>query len=327
MTRAFVRFLRCPNTGSSLSVESLIEKDGRIQEGWLTATTNPELRYPIKQFIPRFVEPGNYAASFGFQWLRHSDTQYDSVSGVNSSAKRFFEETRWPPQLKDELILEAGSGAGIFTEHAASTGATIISFDYSLAVEANYARNGKLPNVLILQADIFHMPFAPAIFDKIFCFGVLQHTPSPEKAFYQLVRGLKPGGRIAIDVYRLGLMGLTKYLVRPVTRTMAPERLYKICQAHVHCLWPVARLIRKIPKIGPYLNWLLLVADYSAWYKLEDAKLKEWAVLNTFDMLSPRYDKPQTSRKVANWFAKAGLIETDVRHGYNGIEGRGRKPR
>jgi hypothetical protein len=78
------------------------------------------------------VEPGNYAASFGFQWLRHSATQHSSISGVISSAKRFFEETRWPSQLE-----EAGSSAGIFAEHAASAGATIISFDYSLAVEAN----------------------------------------------------------------------------------------------------------------------------------------------------------------------------------------------
>ena len=47
---SFVRFLRCPHTGSPLKVESLGEKDGRIQEGWPTATTNPELHYPIKQF-------------------------------------------------------------------------------------------------------------------------------------------------------------------------------------------------------------------------------------------------------------------------------------
>ena len=67
------------------------------------------------------------------------------------------------------------------------------------------------------------------------------------------------------------------------------------------------------------------MADYSAWYKLEDCKLKDWAVLNTFDMLSPRFDKPKSASTVRKWFSKAGFMEVEVGRGYNGIEGRGRK--
>ena len=81
----------------------------------------------------------------------------------------------------------------VSTEQAALTGATVASLDYSYAVEANFASNGHRGNVLIVQADMFAMPFQPDEFDKVFCFGVLQHTPDPRAAFDALPnRFLKP---------------------------------------------------------------------------------------------------------------------------------------
>jgi ubiquinone/menaquinone biosynthesis C-methylase UbiE len=58
--------------------------------------------------------------------------------------------------------------------------------DYSYAVDANYAFNGGKNNVFIVQAEVYKMPFRENFFDKLFCFGVLQHTPDPEKAFLLL---------------------------------------------------------------------------------------------------------------------------------------------
>ncbi len=45
--------------------------------------------------------------------------------------------TGWPKDMKGETILEAGSGAGRFTEIMVKTGANILSFDFSSAVDAN----------------------------------------------------------------------------------------------------------------------------------------------------------------------------------------------
>src|SRR5437763_11214620 len=109
------------------------------------------------------------------------------------SEKRFFEETGWSRDLAGEIILEVGSRSGRFTEQAASTGAIVVSMDYSYAVEANYASNGRRENVLIVQADIYAMPFHSWYFDKVFCFGVLQHTPDVRQAFLALPPMLKAG--------------------------------------------------------------------------------------------------------------------------------------
>jgi len=304
-------------------------RSGQIETGTLECIVCAKA-YPVVRHIPRFVPSDNYATSFGLQWSAHRRTQYDEVTGVNVSERRFFISTRWPRHLQGEIIIEPGSGAGRFTRHAADTGATVLSLDFSGAVDANYSSNGDRDNVLIVQGDIYALPFPENYADKIFCFGVLQHTPDPRRAFLALPKHLKPGGQIAVDVYvkslRRYVLG-TKYWVRPFTRRVPPERLYPLVRRYVDLMWPVARALRRIPRIGKPINWRLLIADYSHIIS-NDATLREWAYLDTFDMLSPRYDFPQTARTLRRWFAEAGLSDIEVGRGDtgHGLEGRGVRP-
>lgn len=276
--------------------------------------------YPVAGGIPRFVPRENYASGFGLEWTRHARTQYDSYCGLPLSEHRFFSQTRWPRDLTGELILEVGSGSGRFTEQAANTGATVVSLDYSYAVEANYASNGARPNVLIVQADVFAMPFRPATFDRVFCFGMLQHTPDPARAFAALLPALRPGGALCADIYKATLVRAflhTKYYVRPFTRGMEPARLYGRVCAWVDFMWPLASLIRRLPR-GYAINWRLLVADYSP-LGLEGDLLKEWSYLDTFDMLAPRYDQPVRIGTVRRWAQQAHLQAVTAEYTPHGI--------
>jgi ubiquinone/menaquinone biosynthesis C-methylase UbiE len=260
----------------------------------------------------------------------HNKTQYDDFVGVPISKERFEKETKWKKNLTGQIILEAGSGSGRFTKPALETGAMVVSFDFSNAIEANYSSNGCNPNLLLVQASIYEMPFPENYFDKLFCFGVLQHTPEPQKSFFNLVKFLKPDGKISTDIYAktLTLWALqTKYYVRPFVKHISSDKLYKYVVRYINVMWPLARLIRKIPKIGYAINWRLLIADYGATLLkgLDDKIIKQMAYLDTFDMLSPEYDKPQTLKTFRKWHEKAGLTDIDVHYGYNGIEARGRK--
>lgn len=285
--------------------------------------------YPVRGGVPRFVPVDNYATGFGLQWNRHAATQLDSHTGIPLTEERFFRATGWPRNLTGETILEVGCGAGRFTEQATRTGAMVLSLDYSSAVDANYASNGHRENVLIVQGDAYAMPFAHKSFDRVFCLGVLQHTPDVRRTFLELPKYLKPGGHLAVDVYKRfpwwKQWTITKYWARPFTRRMDPKKLYDRVEAYIRFMWPICRWINLLPK-GRNLNWKLLVADYRGLFPLDERLLRDWAILDTYDMLAPAFDQPQTLETLKNWFHEAGLVEVDFGYGLNGHEGRGRRP-
>lgn len=326
MKAEYIKYLICPKCEGDLVIKEISKESPEHIESGLIACRKCSVNFEIINNIPRFVPKENYASNFGLEWNIHSKTQYDSYSGLNCSEKRFFEETKWPRNLEGEIILEVGSGSGRFTEQAASTGAFVISMDYSNAVEANYKSNGNKKNVLIVQADIYSMPFRKQMFDKLFCIGVIQHTPDPYKTFTLLPQYLKQNGKLVIDVYKktLSVYLAAKYYVRPFTKNIAEDKLYRYTKKYIDFMWPIANIIRRIPNIGRKINWALCIADYSR-LGLKGNMLKEWAYLDTFDMLSPRYDYPQTLKTVKKWFQDAGLEDIDVHYGYNGVEARGTK--
>lgn len=279
MIERFLKFLACPKCQADLSLDVIQRGDGgRVRNGSLTCN-ECRLSFEIAEYIPRFVVSGNYAASFGLQWNTYTRTQFDDNSGISLSRERFNKETKFGNELRGEVILEAGSGSGRFTEIACETGATIVSFDYSSAVETNYRSNGHRDNVLIVQANILEMPFRDGTFDKTFCLGVLQHTPDPRRAFNCLLNKLRPGGRIAIDVYKktFGVYLGLKYWIRPITTRIPKGQLLKITKKYVDLMWPLATWLRKFPR-GTTINWMLCIPDYS-YTGLEPDKVKEWAYL------------------------------------------------
>lgn len=290
---------------------------------WLCSSCGAS--YPVEEGIPRFVPPQNYARSFGYQWNVHGKTQLDSHTGLPISRHRFFETTRWPENLEGQLILEAASGAGRFTEVLAETGATVYSFDLSRAVDVNRANNGHYPNLTLFQADICRIPLAKQAFDKVVCLGALQHTPDPERAFRSLAQQVRPGGELVIDIYRRSLSGLLqwKYLLRPITRRVTPEKLYRLVRRAVPPLVPVAAGLRRLA--GRAGARLVPIQEYS-YLGLRPELNVEWAVLDTFDMYSPSYDLPKSLTEVQRWCVEAGLAEIEVGPGQNGVVARARRP-
>src|SRR5712692_2868916 len=227
--------------------QPLVLEGSRVKEGVLIEPSSGQ-SYVITNFIPRFVSEDNYARSFGVEWGIHNRTQYDAYSGFGLSKERFENETQWGRELRGEIVLEVGSGSGRFTAHALETGATVVSFDYSRPMRANYHSNGNHDDLLLVQASVYEMPFPRESFDKAFCFGVLQHTPDPREAFCSIVRHLKPGGRIAADIYaktaRRWLLN-TKYWLRPFIDRGNPQALYDNVKRYVDFMWPIARLLRR----------------------------------------------------------------------------------
>ena len=172
----------------------------------------------------------------------------------------------------------------------------------------------------------YHLPFRKERFDFVYCLGVLQHTPDVEKAFLALPEQLGHGGQLVVDVYPKLLLNLlwSKYWLRPLTKRLPAEQLFRLVLVLVKMLLPISLLIGRIPRFGRKLRYAIPVANYAPDFPLSKAQIKEWAVLDTFDMLAPMYDQPQSARALLTWFRKAGLQDIDVfRRGH--LVGRGIK--
>lgn len=327
MNQNLLDLLRCPACGGQLTTDHDWAAVPEVVEGTLTCSVC-SVHYPITNAIPRFVEMANYAANFGFQWNRFRETQLDSRTGVKVSRDRFFHSTGiTEDEIAGKLVLDVGCGAGRFAEIALSLGAHVVALDYSTAVDACKANLGANNRLSMVQGDIYRLPFAPEAFDFVYCLGVLQHTPKVEAAFLSLPRFVKPGGRLAVDVYPWLVTNIfwSKYWLRPVTKRLPQQLLFRWVQWLVPRMLPVSNWLTRIPGFRGRLRYLVPVANYRGVFPLNDRQLEEWAVLDTFDMLGPTHDHPQTHDALCAWFSQAGL--TDVHVGRPGhLVGYGRKP-
>ena len=314
MKRSLLSLLCCPRCGGGLSLPEARETDERIETG-LLACQACSRDYPVVRFVPRFVPAQNYTASFGIQWKQFRQTQLDSYSGVPVSRQRFFRQTGWSPAaLEGKRILDVGCGAGRFAEIALSCGAEVIAVDYSEAVDACWLNLGHNHGLNVLQGDLYHLPFKPGSFDFLYCFGVLQHTPDVGAAFAALPPQLGIGGRLAVDIYPKLFANIfwPKYWLRAWTKRMPAKRLLGLVGQMVPLLLPLSRVVGRIPIAGRKLRYLIPVANYEGIYPLSESQLREWAVLDTFDMLAPAHDRPQSADTLRAWFERAGLREIQI---------------
>jgi len=294
-------------------------KLGRIKEGSLICAARKH-RFRIRSFVPRFLSCDLYTSSFGLEWNRHARTQLDSMNGMRLSEERFFYETNWDRKLCGQTILEVGSGAGRFTEIALQTGALVFSVDASSAVEANWSNNGKHPNLILCQANLYQLPFREHSFDKVFCFGVLQHTPDIDRAFDSIAKFPRSGGELVVDVYNKDFWRnyhTPEYLIRPLSKRIPHDRLYQMVSWAVPRLIPISTWLRThLPFIGRWLGAMVPVSNYQGNLPTDSPEtIIEYSVLDTFDTLSPAYISPQRPELVHQWFINAGYdqIEFDRR--------------
>ena len=325
-----IAHLVCPTCKTPLTFDAASDARARkIETGTLRCATC-DTTYPIVRGVPRFVPNDHYTKAFGYQWLQHAKTQYDSYIGMPVTENRIRRETKWPEILPGEKILEVGSGSGRYTEQLIKKQAFIASFDASVAVEANYASHGNTPNVLIIQADLHALPFRDGYFDRVACFGVLQHTPHPKVSIEYIVAKVRKGGHCVMDIYNrhswYRQMWNTRYWARPFVRGMDPQKLYTLCEKYVTFMWPFARRVTKLP-FGRTINHKLLIPELMTskgkYGKFSNELHLEWTILHLFDWLNPTYDQPQYIETFHRWLLEAGLTNVETNFGYGGIEGRG----
>ena len=294
---------------------------------------------PVVDGIPRFVAGEGYAAAFGRQWLAYARTQLDSETGIPISRARL-ERCLGAPlsTLAGRSVLEAGCGAGRFTELLLQSGARVFATDLSRAVEANRDNCGRFTGHFVCQADLLRLPAADAAFDVVLCLGVLQHTPDPERSIAALAAKVKPGGWLVVDHYarprgarRIAAHVTPRALLRHVLARLPPRPAMAASSALTTALLPLHRALwRPGPAAGAARRaWRAVspVLDYYDRYpELGPERLAEWARLDTHDALTDRYKHLRDAGEIRAALDGAGLVDLHVAEAGNGIEARGRRP-
>jgi SAM-dependent methyltransferase/uncharacterized protein YbaR (Trm112 family) len=162
--------------------------------------------------------------SFGYQW-----TAFSAMTPEFEENFRNYLQPIDRDFFRGRLGLDAGCGFGRHIFYAATYGAEMVGVDYSAAIESSRKNTAHLPNVHLVQADIYRLPFRAGTFDFAYSLGVLHHLPEPFKAYLALKSVVKPGGICAVWLYSKTRRWLNRSL--EVARRVTPRLPYPLLKA------------------------------------------------------------------------------------------------
>ncbi len=139
--------------------------------------------------------------------------------------------------FKDKKILDAGCGIGMFMEQFSKLTSDVYGFEYDPR-KVEIARK-KFKHVEVAGAE--DIPFEDNTFDIIWFHEVLEHVNDDKKSIQELIRVLKPGGKMILftpnrawpfETHGIFWKGKYKFGNIPMV-TWLPNKLYKPLIPHV----------------------------------------------------------------------------------------------
>ena len=137
-------------------------------------------------------------------------------------------------------ILENGCGVGMYVEHLSPFGGTVIGLEYDFERVAEARKNS--PRIINGAGEF--LPLPSSTFDLILSHEVIEHVQDDRGAVCEMIRALKPGGRVVLFApnrgypfethgiywkgkYYFGNKFFVNYLPRALRNKLAPHvRVY-----------------------------------------------------------------------------------------------------
>lgn len=143
--------------------------------------------------------------------IRHSDKEVGTKEYFDAVEQRkYFVEPHIPgfaqfARWQGKKVLEIGCGIGTDATNFARNGADYTGIELSTTSLALARRRfevfGLTGHLHEGNAEDFSRMFEPASFDLVYSFGVLHHTPHPERAIAEIRKVIKPDGELRIMLY------------------------------------------------------------------------------------------------------------------------------
>lgn len=279
--------------------------------------------YKIKDGIPRFVVSENFTSSFGLQWNQFQKTQLDSYTNTTMSEDRIRTALPIPLEsIKGLKIIEAGSGAGRFTEVLLKYGAIVYSFDLSNAVSANFANNMPHKNLTIFQGDIEDIPFNDNFFDISICLGVMQHTRDFSKSLKEISRVTRAGGIITFDHYKTHIGHYTSlYLVYWMIIKRIPKKFQlRVTNLLTKIFFPIHWAFREYSLIQYLLRRISPISFYYGMFDLNKDQHYELSKLDTHDKNTDHYKRMVSEKQLNKMINKFCFKKFKIFKGGTGLQ-------
>jgi ubiquinone/menaquinone biosynthesis C-methylase UbiE len=174
----------------------LLTKPALLRHGYLDVL-GESTASPAPTFAQRAMNSPFVATVYEGLWRPLS---FYLASGVTARA----EERRAGDALQlrtAKRLLDVACGPGNFTGPLAeqlSTGSLAVGFDISEPMLTRAVQDNSGPRTCYVRGDARELPFGDETFDAVCCFGALYLMPEPYRIAHEMVRVMRPGGRIAI---------------------------------------------------------------------------------------------------------------------------------
>jgi SAM-dependent methyltransferase len=334
MNEAFLEILKCPECQDALAIAESERRAGDALVDGMLVCSGCGARFPVRGRIPRFVPDSGYVENFGWQWNRFAHLQRDSYNGTRLVRDTILGRSQWTIEfLAGRSLLECGCGSGNDTEVLAELCGRVVALDLSTSVDAIAPQVLERENVLVLQADLRCPPLGPATFDLCYCHRVIQHTPDPRAAFALMAPFVAPGGWFFLHSYDRHWKSMRhfKYWVRPLIRSWPHARVFRWLSRAGPVLYPLVGLLNRVAFLRRPVKYLIPFENHDRILRKAQSTLTrreryEYALLITFDDLTPAHDHPNTPEALVEWFLEQGFIDIEIRSRRPSVVV-GRKPR
>jgi SAM-dependent methyltransferase len=285
--------------------------------------------YPVIGGIPRLVvrgtQPGPVVAGFDDEWGRFRDVGTKDHGEV---FERYFDVL--PAKLlgSDQVALDAGCGAGRWAFEVSRRGPRVVALDLGQSIEIARA-NTDFERVACVQADVRALPLEQETVDWAYSLGVLHHTEQPDVALLDIVRTVRPGGRIVLYLYYA--LDDRDPLFRTIFRSVDLARRI-VSRQHravvaafatlvaVFVYWPLARLAAVLARVGA--RALATKVPLSFYRSLSFTTMRNDSVDRFGTQLERRYSRSE----VIELMRGAGLVDIEISNAPPFWHGIGTKP-
>lgn len=326
--------LLCPRCAARLT---LVARPEPAASGWTCAdcgfTARGDPNYSELVTLSDDATAEHYSLQWGgelgfLDFMQHNPAAKAVTPGAQMGWPALFEEIRERAVTGRVSVYDAACGfGGIAAEiidQQTVGGMTYVGADIHSALDVirknvvAFDRCGML-----LRWDITRPPPIEEKFDFAICRAALHHTPDPRASFRALCSTLKPGGKIAISVYRKKSVcreacdDALREIIRklPTQEAFAACRQFTILGKALQAVTEKVGIEEDLPLLGirkgQYaVQELIYYNLLKCFYNVQFAE--RYSTLVNYDWYHPEFAYRYELDEVKSWFAENGLRLTET---------------